>query len=203
MTGTPDLWLWWTDYRGLPEEPYTEMLLPEQRDALSALSHPKRRREFIFSRCLYNALARRLGFQPLGAFPPHSPHPPMQRPGETCYTSMTHSGGFAAVAASLGCPVSVDMELMKKRDFGRLVHELFPDKYSVFLKEGGKCEFFYALWCEKECAYKWPGGSSGISYWHKTVPAGQARLHFCLSFLQKGASLRFRQVLPDGAGLGR
>ncbi|MBQ8372556.1 MAG: 4'-phosphopantetheinyl transferase superfamily protein [Clostridia bacterium] len=82
---------------------------------------------------------------------------------DVCHLSISHSGGYVAVAVSSE-PVGVDIELFREdkstdRLAARWLSEREKKKYDM-LADGERAEFFYEKWTEKESIFKREMGRS-------------------------------------------
>lgn len=118
-----------------------EQQTPADRERWQRIVNPQRREEWEVSRALLNHVRTR---------------PTVAAPSERL--SLSHSGGFAAVAASGNAlRLGVDLECERVRDVTRLAKFAFSDSESeqlAALPAEARTERFYFLWTLKEAFAK-------------------------------------------------
>jgi 4'-phosphopantetheinyl transferase len=160
---TADVWL------GAPEAERCfdpEALSAADRKRYAELRGAKRRQEFAVSRALKDIVMR----------------------GSTAATSLSHSGGWAAVARGpQDCRLGVDIEFHRPRDVLRIARFAFdPSEIAGLegLESAQLLPLFYALWTMKEAMAKALGVpllvasrqcvfTSGPAGWRGTAPIDQ------------------------------
>jgi phosphopantetheinyl transferase (holo-ACP synthase) len=146
---------------------------PEDRERWQQIVNPGRREEWEVSRALLSHV--RSGF---GVAAPDA------------RVSLSHSGGFAAVAASrMALRVGVDLECERERDVVRLARFAFSEHECVQLEAlpvDARVARFYFLWTLKEAFAKaltlplmaslarCTFATDENGEWHGTVPTGDA-----------------------------
>jgi 4'-phosphopantetheinyl transferase len=135
------------------------------------IKNPKRREEWEVSRALLAHVRATLGMSPSSANPqgvatslagsePERPRDRVPPSGDIdrAAFSLSHSGGFAAVAASrVAVRVGVDLECARARDAERLARFAFSEREQAQLEAlstEAKAERFYILWTLKEAFAK-------------------------------------------------
>jgi 4'-phosphopantetheinyl transferase len=118
-----------------------EAQTPEDRERWRQIANPRRREEWEVSRALLSHVRSGLGVA--------APEAPL---------SLSHSGGFAAVAASrVALRVGVDLECEREREVERLARFAFPERECAQLEAlpaDMRVGRFYFLWTLKEAFAK-------------------------------------------------
>lgn len=130
----PGIWLATPEAAGLFDP---DRLAPAERDAWNQLRTRRRRLDWASSRALLDALP----------------------PAPGCRSSLSHSGGYAAVARATGAlGVGVDLEWMAPRDFAGMARVAFPVAEVECLEALGdpieRSARFYEFWTLKEAFAK-------------------------------------------------
>lgn len=130
-----------------------ETLSAPQRERLSAISHPARKRQHLWSRTLFNAFAATLGVAAPDEFPRDRAHPPTR--GR--FTTLSHTGDWVMLGAA-ETPVAVDVEPMRPRENWRALAEyaFSTEKVEAVAAAPAPLTAFYAAWVEYECRIKYP-----------------------------------------------
>jgi phosphopantetheinyl transferase len=168
----PELTVWLAGAAARPRFD-AEKQTPEDRERWQQIVNPRRREEWVVSRALLSHVRSGLGVAAPGA----------------C-VSLSHSGGFAAVAASrMALRVGVDLECERERDVERLARFAFSDRECMQLEAlpaDARVARFYFLWTLKEAFAKALGFSLMASLtrctfatdengeWYGSVPTGDA-----------------------------
>lgn len=106
-----------------------------------------------------------------------TPLPPLERTAEgkpffpknpRLHFNLSHSGGLVLCALS-GCPVGVDIEVMKPRRPALPRQALTAEEFARYQALGGDWPAFYTLWTRKEAWCKYSGLGLGRQ-WGKTPP---------------------------------
>jgi len=125
------------------------LLTGEEADDLATITHPAQRIEWLACRVLARQLLEAEGLAYAGLYKDEhgKPHPLRS----AAHVSLSHTGGWAAVALSQEKPVGLDIEPIRPQ-FIRVVPRVLSA--AEIDHAGGEVDRLAVYWCAKEALYK-------------------------------------------------
>jgi 4'-phosphopantetheinyl transferase len=160
------VWLIPLEATGLPAEAGTDLLDEDERRRADSFGHAVERGRFVTAHAATRLiLADLLGVEPSDIRWRHGRHgkPRLVGAGAGVQTSLSHSGGLAALAVASGRCVGVDLQRMSIGvDPRGLSRRYFPDSEASYVAAARSAEErlgrFVRLWTRKEACVKVAGG---------------------------------------------
>ncbi len=161
----PDISIWLIRQGQRPVEDLARKLCPAERALLASFAAAEAAQEYAAAHsALRHLVGRALGQRPeavLFAHPGDRLRPPVLRDTDGLFPSLSHSGGFVAVALRRGGPVGVDIEPVDRAAETASIHQQFLSEIELAaldrmprIEVRAHC---LALWCAKEAALKAAG----------------------------------------------